>query len=116
MEAIDATDVARGLYRVTQRVPVAPDATRLTLLLPQWIPGAHAPRGRSEQVADLRFFAGDKLLTTPNPSVDRDSAMLATLGLTPRVSSVSSQATASSCSSPSNPAGTSCCDGQGQAH
>jgi biotin synthase len=62
------------------------------------------------------IFAGDKLLTTPNPSIDRDSSMLATLGLTPRVSSVSSQATASSCSSPSNPAGTNCCDGQGQAH
>lgn len=60
---IDATDIARGIYRVTERVPVAPGTTRLTLLLPEWIPGAHAPRGRSEQVADLRFYAGDKLLT-----------------------------------------------------
>ncbi|MDE2621271.1 MAG: peptidase M61, partial [Sphingomonadales bacterium] len=30
---IDATDVARGIYRVTERVPVAPGTTRLTLLL-----------------------------------------------------------------------------------
>ena len=33
---IDATDVTRGVYRVTQTVPVAPGTTRLTLLLPQW--------------------------------------------------------------------------------
>lgn len=35
------------------------------------------------------IFAGDKLLTTPNPATDRDAAMLATLGLNPRPSSVS---------------------------
>lgn len=29
------------------------------------------------------IFAGDKLLTTPNPEVDRDAAMFATLGLSP---------------------------------
>lgn len=67
---IDATDVARGIYRVTQRIPVAAGATRLTLLLPQWIPGAHAPRGHAEQVADLRFFAGDKLLTWKRDPAD----------------------------------------------
>lgn len=35
------------------------------------------------------IFAGDKLLTTPNPSTDRDAAMFATLGLTPKASSAS---------------------------
>jgi biotin synthase len=30
------------------------------------------------------IFAGEKLLTTPNPGVDHDQAMLATLGLRPR--------------------------------
>jgi biotin synthase len=30
------------------------------------------------------IFAGEKLLTTPNPEVDRDRRMFATLGLTPR--------------------------------
>jgi len=34
------------------------------------------------------IFAGDKLLTTPNPAMDRDAAMLATLGLNPRPSAV----------------------------
>ncbi len=55
------------------------------------------------------IFAGDKLLTTPNPSTDRDTAMLATLGLTPRRSSVS-PAPVSSCDT-AKPPGTSCCDG-----
>jgi biotin synthase len=30
------------------------------------------------------IFAGDKLLTTPNPSFDTDMAMFELLGLTPR--------------------------------
>jgi biotin synthase len=37
------------------------------------------------------IFAGDKLLTTPNPTTDRDAAMLSNLGLSPRVSSVSAE-------------------------
>jgi len=37
---IDATDTLRGVYRVTQTVPVAPGTTKLTLLFPQWLPGA----------------------------------------------------------------------------
>ena len=35
------------------------------------------------------IFAGEKLLTTPNPATDRDAQMLATLGLTPRPSAAS---------------------------
>jgi biotin synthase len=31
------------------------------------------------------IFAGDKLLTTPNPGVDRDTQMFANLGLAPRL-------------------------------
>ena len=34
------------------------------------------------------IFAGDKLLTTPNPKVDRDQELFDTLGLTPRPASV----------------------------
>jgi hypothetical protein len=59
---IDATDVERGIYRVTQTIPVKPGATRLTLFLPQWIPGHHGPVGRADQIADVRFFAGTQLL------------------------------------------------------
>ncbi|MEY4056352.1 MAG: hypothetical protein RL519_1687, partial [Pseudomonadota bacterium] len=40
---IDATDTLRGVYRVTQTVPVAPGTQRLTLLFPQWLPGNHGP-------------------------------------------------------------------------
>ena len=42
---IDATDVTRGVYRVTQTVPVAPGTGKLILMLPQWLPGNHGPRG-----------------------------------------------------------------------
>lgn len=59
---IDATDVARSLFRVTERIPVTPDSTTLTLLLPQWLPGHHAPGGMPAELADLRFTAGDKVL------------------------------------------------------
>lgn len=52
---IDATDVERGVYRVRQTIPVAPGARELVLLLPEWIPGKHAPRGPIHLLADLRF-------------------------------------------------------------
>lgn len=59
---IDATDITRGVYRVVQTVPVAPGTTRLTLLLPRWIPGNHGPSGTMAQLADIRFYAGPRLL------------------------------------------------------
>jgi predicted metalloprotease with PDZ domain len=52
---IDATDVKRGLYRVTETIPVAPGTQRLTLLFPQWLPGKHGPRGPLAELVDLRF-------------------------------------------------------------
>jgi len=60
--AIDATDTARGLYRVTETIPVAPGTRRLTLLLPQWHPGKHSPAGTMAEIADLRFLAADRPL------------------------------------------------------
>ena len=60
---IDASDTARGVYRVTQTIPVAAGTTRLTLLLPEWLPGNHGPRGTMAELVDVRFFAGDKALT-----------------------------------------------------
>lgn len=65
---IDATDVTRGVYRVTQTVPVAPGTTRLTLLLPQWLPGNHSPRGPLAELVNLQFFAnGEKLSWKRDP-------------------------------------------------
>ena len=54
---IDATDTVRGLYRVTQVIPVAPGSRRLTLLLPEWLPGTHGPRGTMAELVDLSFTA-----------------------------------------------------------
>ncbi len=68
--AIDATDVVRGLYRVTQTIPVALGTRDLVLLLPQWLPGNHAPTGNTALINDLRFTAGGKPLTWRRDPVD----------------------------------------------
>jgi predicted metalloprotease with PDZ domain len=57
---IDATDTQRGVYRVTETIPVAAGTSRLTLLYPQWHPGTHGARGTMAELADIRFFAGGK--------------------------------------------------------
>ena len=59
---IDATDTLRGVYRVTQTVPVAPGTQRLTLLFPQWLPGNHGPRGPLAELVDVTFTANGQLL------------------------------------------------------
>jgi predicted metalloprotease with PDZ domain len=59
---VDASDTLRGVFRVTQTIPVAPGTTRLTLLHPQWLPGNHGPKGSTAEVVDLRFTAGGKVL------------------------------------------------------
>lgn len=59
---IDASDTVRGVFRVVQTVPVAPGTRRLTLLLPQWLPGKHAPRGPLAELTDLQFFSGNQIL------------------------------------------------------
>jgi predicted metalloprotease with PDZ domain len=65
---IDATDLARGVYRVRQTVPVTPGARELVLLLPEWIPGKHAPRGPINLLADVRFEVdGKPALWTRDP-------------------------------------------------
>jgi hypothetical protein len=42
---IDASDTARGAFRVTETIPLAAGTRELTLLLPRWNPGQHGPRG-----------------------------------------------------------------------
>jgi predicted metalloprotease with PDZ domain len=65
---IDASDTARGLFRVTQTIPLAPGTRRLTLLYPQWLPGNHAPRGPIAELIDLQFTAaGQKLAWRRDP-------------------------------------------------
>ncbi len=59
---IDASDTVRGVHRVTETIPVAAGADRLTLLLPQWLPGNHGPRGTMAELVDISFEAGGKKL------------------------------------------------------
>ncbi|MBD3729912.1 MAG: M61 family metallopeptidase [Sphingomonadales bacterium] len=59
---IDATDTARGVYSVTETIPVTADMKVLTLLYPEWLPGNHAARGPINLVSDIRFFADGKPL------------------------------------------------------
>jgi predicted metalloprotease with PDZ domain len=53
---VDATDAARGIFRVRETVPVA--GGPITLLYPEWLPGNHAPRGPLNQLAGLEVRAG----------------------------------------------------------
>ncbi|WP_363797921.1 peptidase M61 [Lysobacter firmicutimachus] len=55
---VDATDVARRVLRVRQRVPVRPGA--LTLLFPQWIQGHHSPVGPIDKFAGLRILGNGR--------------------------------------------------------
>ncbi len=59
---VDASDNARGLFKVTETIPLAPGTRRITLLYPQWLPGNHAPTGPITQLVDLRFEANGKQL------------------------------------------------------
>ena len=67
---IDATDVVRGVYRVTQTIPVKPGAGDMVLLYPQWLPGNHAPTGNAALLNDIRFFAGARPLEWKRDPVD----------------------------------------------
>lgn len=67
---VNASDVARGLYRVTQTIPVAPGTRRLTLLYPEWLPGNHAPRGPVAELVGLEFSAGGQPLRWERDRID----------------------------------------------
>ncbi len=58
---VDATDLDRRIFKVEQVIPVAQSGP-MVLLLPEWLPGNHAPRGQVEKVAGLTFTAGGKTL------------------------------------------------------
>lgn len=58
--AIDASDITRGVYRVTQTIPVAAGTRDLVLLQPGWLPGNHSETGPYALLADIRFYANGK--------------------------------------------------------
>jgi len=55
---VDATDLDHRVFRVREQIPVpegiAADGT-ITLRYPQWLPGNHAPSGRVDRLAGIRF-------------------------------------------------------------
>ena len=55
--AVDATDTARGIFRVHETVPVA-QAGAMVLLFPKWLPGNHSPTGPIDKLAGLAIHAG----------------------------------------------------------
>lgn len=59
---IDASDVARAFYKVTETVPVAAGTRSLILQLPRWIPGDHSPSGTMDQLVDVKFYVDGKLI------------------------------------------------------
>ena len=66
---VDATDLDQHIFRVRQTIPV-PAAGRMTLLMPQWLPGNHAPRGQIEKLAGLVIRAGGQELKWRRDPVD----------------------------------------------
>ncbi len=66
---VDATDVARAIFRVKQSIPVEPGKP-LILLYPQWLPGKHGPRGALAEMAGLKIRSGGKLLNWTRDPVE----------------------------------------------
>lgn len=59
---VDATDTTQRIFRVKETIPVAA-AGPLTLLMPAWLPGNHAPRGAIEKLTGLTFTANGQPVT-----------------------------------------------------
>ena len=64
---VDATDTRQGIFRVEQTIPVA-GGDPMVLLLPEWLPGNHAPRGQISNITGLDFSAdGQPVAWTRDP-------------------------------------------------
>jgi predicted metalloprotease with PDZ domain len=54
--AVDATDIAHGIFHVHETIPAK--SGLLILLLPKWLPGGHSPGGAIDKFAGLTIRAG----------------------------------------------------------
>ncbi|MCF7752661.1 hypothetical protein KQ945_18020 [Bacillus subtilis subsp. subtilis] len=57
---VDARDIGRRIFKVKATLPAKPGP--LTLLYPQWLPGAHSPSGPIDKLAGLVVTANGKPL------------------------------------------------------
>ena len=67
--SVDATDLDRHVFRMTETVPV-PAGQPLTLLFPKWIPGDHGPTGPLPSFAGLVVKAGGQTVPWTRDVVD----------------------------------------------
>lgn len=65
---VDATDTHRGIFRVTETLPV--QTGPLTLLYPEWLPGHHSPSGPIEMLAGLVVIAHNQVIPWQRDPVD----------------------------------------------
>lgn len=66
--AVDATDLTRRIFRVTEEMPVA--AGPLSLHYPQWLPGSHSPSGPIDKLAGLVITANGKRIAWKRDPLD----------------------------------------------
>ena len=65
---VDATDVTRHIFRVTETIPI--QSGRVTLLYPKWLPGNHSPSGRIDALAGLMIQAHGRRVEWTRDAVD----------------------------------------------
>ncbi len=68
--SIDASDTPRGVFRVTETIPVAAGTRELTLLFPRWLPGNHGPSGPLSELVGISFEAGGQKLVWKRDPVE----------------------------------------------
>jgi predicted metalloprotease with PDZ domain len=67
--SVDATDLDHHIFRIHESIPVQ-GGQPLTLLLPQWIPGNHAPSGNIAEMGGLLVRADGQRLAWSRDTVD----------------------------------------------
>ena len=67
--SVDASDVTRGIFHVTETIPTAASGP-LVLLYPQWLPGHHSDTGQIALLAGLKVSAGGHSIPWKRDPVD----------------------------------------------